>query len=167
MQHSNTIPDFSIRPASISDCPQILQFIRELAEYEKLLDEVVCDVASLEQHLFGSAPSAKAVIAEYQAQAVGFALYFTNFSTFMGRPGIYLEDLYVQPAMRGKGFGKALLAYLAKLAVDSGCARLEWSVLDWNQPAIAFYQSLGAQAMDEWTVNRVSGQALTQLAAQA
>ena len=159
-------PHFTIRPATIEDTGLILRFIRELADYEKLLHEVIADEATLKQSLFGEIAHAKVVIGEYNGAAVSFALYFHNFSTFIGRPGIYLEDLYVQPTMRGKGLGKILLGYLASLAIELNCGRLEWWVLDWNKPAIDFYQSLGAQPMDEWTVNRVAGQALGKLAKQ-
>ena len=159
-------PHFTIRPATIEDAGLILRFIRELADYEKLLHEVIADEATLKQSLFGETPHAKVLIGEYNGVAVSFALYFHNFSTFLGRPGIYLEDLYVQPTMRGKGLGKILLGYLASLAIELNCGRLEWWVLDWNKPAIDFYQSLGAQPMDEWTVNRVAGQALGKLAKQ-
>ena len=159
-------PHFTIRPATINDAGLILRFIRELADYEKLLHEVIADEATLKQSLFGETPHAKVLIGEYNGVAVSFALYFHNFSTFLGRPGIYLEDLYVQPTMRGKGLGKILLGYLASLAIELNCGRLEWWVLDWNKPAIDFYQSLGAQPMDEWTVNRVTGQALGKLAKQ-
>lgn len=155
-----------IRPTTIADVPQILQFIKELASYEKLRHEVVATEALLKESLFGDNPHAEVVIGYYQDQAVGVAVYCHNFSTFMGRSGIYLEDLFIKPEMRGKGFGKQLLKYLAQLAKERNCARLEWSVLDWNEPAIKFYQSLGAQAMDEWTVNRVSGTALDALAAE-
>jgi GNAT superfamily N-acetyltransferase len=154
----------SIRQANIADCPLILKFIKELADYEKLLHEVVADVAALEASLFGDKQHAEVVIAEYQGQAVGFALFFHNYSTFLARPGLYLEDLYIQPQMRGRGFGKTLLAYLANLAVERNCGRLEWWVLDWNQPAKDFYRSVGAEPMDDWTVNRVTGDALAALA---
>lgn len=159
-------PDFIIRLATIKDIALILRFIRELADYEKLLHEVVADEATLKESLFGDIPYAKVVIGEYNGVAVSFALYFHNFSTFLGRPGIYLEDLYVQPNMRGKGLGKILLGYLASLALELNCGRLEWWVLDWNKPAIDFYQSLGAKPMHEWTVNRVTGEALDKLAQQ-
>ena len=154
----------AIRQATIEDCPLILQFIKELADYEKLLHEVVADIATLEASLFGDKPYAEVVIAEYRDQPVGFALFFHNYSTFLGRPGLYLEDLYIQPAMRGKGFGKILLAYRAALALERDCGRLEWWVLDWNQPAKDFYRSLGAEPMDDWTVNRVTGDQLVKLA---
>ncbi len=165
--NNNTVShnvEFSIRPACIEDCGLILSFIRELADYEKLLHEVEADISSLENTLFGENPYAEVVIADYQDKAVGFALFFHNYSTFLGKPGLYLEDLYIRPTMRGRGFGKSLLAYLASLAVDRGCGRLEWWVLDWNKPAIDFYQSLGAQPMQDWTVNRITGKALTDLA---
>lgn len=157
-------PDFIIRPAIVEDTALILTFIKELADYEKLLHEVVANEDTLKESLFGDTPHAKVVIGEYKGKPVSFALYFHNFSTFIGRPGIYLEDLYVQPDMRGKGLGKILLGYLATLAIELNCGRLEWWVLDWNQPAIDFYQSLGAKPMDEWTINRVTGETLDQLA---
>jgi GNAT superfamily N-acetyltransferase len=159
-------PNFTIRSATIEDTALILRFIQELADYEKLLHEVVADETTLKQNLFGETPHAKVIIGEYHGKPVSFALYFHNFSTFLGRPGIYLEDLYVQPDMRGKGLGKILLGYLASLTKELNCGRLEWWVLDWNKPAIDFYQSLGAQPMNEWTVNRVTGEALDTLAAQ-
>ncbi len=158
--------DFVIRQASKEDCPLILTFIKELAEYEKLLHEVETDEKTLESSLFGKKQYAQVIIGEYRNKPVGFALYFHNFSTFVGRPGIYLEDLYVRPEMRGRGFGKILLAYLAKLAKSLNCGRLEWWVLDWNKQAIDFYKSIGAEPMDEWTVNRVAGEALDKLADQ-
>lgn len=162
---TNSNSELIIRQATIGDCPLILHFIRELADYEKLLHEVVADVPTLEETLFGDKQHAEVVIVEYQGTPVGFALFFHNFSTFLGRPGLYLEDLYIQPEMRGKGFGKVLLGYLGALALERNCGRLEWWVLDWNQPAKDFYQSLGAQPMDDWTVNRVTGAALDRLAA--
>jgi GNAT superfamily N-acetyltransferase len=158
--------NFTLRSATIKDTALILKFIQELADYEKLLHEVVADEATLKESLFSETPHAKVVIGEYNGKPVSFALYFHNFSTFLGRPGIYLEDLYVQPNMRGKGLGKILLGYLASLAIELKCGRLEWWVLDWNKPAIDFYQSLGAHSMDEWTVNRVTGEALDKLAQQ-
>lgn len=157
---------FEIRHAQIEDCPLILEFIRELADYERLSHEVVATVPVLEESLFGPRPFADVLIADYQQQPVGYALFFHNLSTFTGRPGIYLEDLYVKPALRGRGFGKCLLAYIAKLAVDSKCTRFEWSVLDWNEPSIQFYRSIGARPMDEWTVQRLDGEALQQFAAE-
>ena len=164
MNIATSLPDFVLRKATVEDCPLILGFIRELADYEKLLHEVVASVETLEESLFGKVAYAQSVIGEYQGTAVGYALFFNNFSTFTGRPGIYLEDLYVQPHMRGQGFGKCLLAYLARLAVDKGCTRVEWSVLDWNEPSIQFYRSIGAAPMDEWTVQRLDGEALASFA---
>lgn len=153
-----------LRFAQESDCPTILGFIRELAEYEKLLDACVATESELSRHLFGESPKAEVILAEWDAKPVGFALFFHNFSTFLAKPGIYLEDLYVQPSMRGKGIGKALLQELARLAGARGCGRLEWSVLNWNTPSIEFYQSLGARAQDEWSIYRVDGEALEKLA---
>ncbi|OWQ95181.1 GNAT family N-acetyltransferase [Sphingopyxis witflariensis] len=157
----------SIRPATPDDLPLIAQFIRDLADYEKLAHEVRFDEATLGEKLFGARPYAEVVIGELDGAPQGFALFFHNFSTFEGRPGIYLEDLFVRPEARGSGLGKALLIHLAALCTERDCARLEWSVLDWNAPAIGFYQSLGARMMDEWTVMRVDGDALTSLAASA
>ncbi|MBU0825523.1 MAG: GNAT family N-acetyltransferase [Alphaproteobacteria bacterium] len=154
----------SIRPATPTDLPLIAQFIRDLAVYEKLAHEVRFDEATLGEKLFGPRPYAEVVIGELDGEPQGFALFFHNFSTFEGRPGLYLEDLFVRPEARGSGLGKALLAHLAQLCVDRDCARLEWSVLDWNAPAIGFYQNLGAKLMDEWTVMRVDGGALAKLA---
>ncbi len=154
----------TIRQAIEADLPTIYRFICELAEYEKLRHEVRADIETLTLHLFGPAPKAEVLIGEVDGMPFGFALFFHNFSTFEGRPGIYLEDLYVEPSARGSGLGKAMLARLAAIAVERRCARLEWSVLDWNAPAIAFYASLGAKPMDEWTVNRVDGPALAALA---
>ncbi len=158
------IPGFVIRQATEADVPLILQFIRGLAEYERLSHEVVADEATLRRTLFGERKVAEVVIGSHDDKPVCFALFFHNFSTFLGRPGIYLEDLFVNPDQRGKGFGKAMLAYLAKLAIERECGRLEWSVLDWNEPAINFYKSLGAKPMDEWTMFRVTGDALKELA---
>ena len=155
----------TVRDAVPDDLDLIVQFIRALADYERLGSEVRLDRDLLRAHLFGPRPMAEVVIAEIDDDAAGFALFFHNFSTFEGAPGLYLEDLFVRPEMRGSGVGRALLAHLARLAVERGCARLEWSVLDWNGPAIAFYRSLGARGMDEWTVNRLDGQALRTLAA--
>ena len=155
----------SIRSATPADLPLIAGFIRDLAEYEKLSHEVRFDEARLGENLFGARPYAEVVIGEIDGAPQGFALFFHNFSTFEGRPGIYLEDLFVRPEARGKGLGTALLAELARIAVERDCARLEWWVLDWNAPSIGFYQSLGAKLMDEWTVMRVDGDALTKLAA--
>jgi GNAT superfamily N-acetyltransferase len=157
----------SIRPATPADLPLIAQLIRDLAEYEKLAHEVRFDEAVLGQKLFGARPYAEVVIGELDGAPQGFALFFHNFSTFEGKPGIYLEDLFVRPEARGSGLGKALLSHLAMLAVERDCARLEWSVLDWNAPAIGFYKKLGARLMDEWTVMRVDGAALARLGAGA
>jgi len=154
----------SIRPATRADLPLIAQFIRDLADYEKLAHEVRFDEAVMGEKLFGTRPYAEVIIGEIDGAPQGFALFFHNFSTFEGKPGVYLEDLFVRPAARGSGLGKALLSRLAAIAVERDCARLEWSVLDWNEPAIGFYQKLGARLMDEWTVMRVDGDALTGLA---
>lgn len=154
----------TIRFATSADLPEIAALIRELAEYEKLGHEVRFDPAVLAENLFGPRPYAEVLMAEVDGAVQGFALFFHNFSTFEGRPGLYLEDLFVRPAARGSGIGKALLERLALLAVERGCARFEWWVLDWNEPAIGFYQSIGARLMDEWTVMRVDGAALTELA---
>ena len=155
----------SIRPATSADLPLIAQLIRDLAEYEKLAEDVRFDQAVLGQKLFGPRPYAEVLIGEIDGQPQAFALFFHNFSTFEGRPGIYLEDLFVRPEARGSGLGKTLLAHLAALAVERDCARLEWSVLDWNAPAIGFYQKLGARLMDDWTVMRLDGANLSQLGA--
>ena len=144
------------RQAEVADCKLILTFIEELAEYEKLLHEVEASEQTLKDSLFSEKPFAKVIIGGFENTPVGYALYFNNFSTFTGRPGIYLEDLYISPSMRGKGFGKCLLAYLAKLAHDENYTRVEWSVLDWNKPSIDFYRSIGAIPMDGWTVQRLS-----------
>src|SRR3954453_16218914 len=149
-----------IRAARIEDVPTIAELIRALAEYERLSHEVVLDEASLSEHLFGARPFAEVLLGEEQGAVVGFALFFHNFSTFLAKPGLYLEDLFVRPAARGRGHGKALLAALAKLALDRGCGRFEWSVLDWNTPALDFYASLGAVPMEEWTVQRLTGEPL-------
>lgn len=154
----------SIRSATPDDIALIFRFICDLADYEKLRDEVRTNPQELARHLFGPHPMAEVVIGEIDGQPRGFALFFHNFSTFEGKPGIYLEDLFVDPDSRGSGLGKALLSHLAHLAVERGCARLEWSVLDWNAPSIAFYKALGARPMDEWTVYRMDGAALTTLA---
>tara|TARA_B100000614_G_scaffold247683_1_gene254854 strand:+ start:292 stop:843 length:552 start_codon:yes stop_codon:yes gene_type:complete len=155
--------DCTIRPARREDVPLILSLIRELAEYERLSHEVQATEEMLHAALFGDRPAAEVVISEVHGESTGFALFFHNFSTFVGRPGIYLEDLYVRPAFRGRGHGKALLVHLASLARDRGCGRLEWSVLNWNAPSIAFYRSLGARPMDDWTVYRLDGEALESL----
>lgn len=155
----------ALRPAAAADLPLIGALIRELAEYEHLSHEVRMDDVRLGAYLFGPRPMAEVVIAELNGVGAGFALFFHNFSTFEGRPGIYLEDLFVRPEARGHGLGKALLVHLAQLARERDCARLEWAVLDWNAPSIAFYTGLGAKPMDEWTVMRVVGPALDRLAA--
>jgi GNAT superfamily N-acetyltransferase len=155
----------TIRPAAPSDVDLLLGFVRELAAYERAPDAVEATPDLLARALFGERPAAEAVIAELDGAPVGFALWFHNFSTWKGRRGLYLEDLYVSPTARGQGVGKALLNHLARIAVERGCARFEWWVLDWNQPAIDFYRAMGAVAMDEWTVQRVEGDALARLAA--
>jgi GNAT superfamily N-acetyltransferase len=156
----------TIRNAVRDDLPLIAQFIRDLADYERLADEVRFDEAVLGDRLFGARPYAEVLIGEIDGSPQGFALFFHNFSTFEGKPGVYLEDLFVRPEARGSGLGKALLAALACIAVERDCARLEWWVLDWNDPAIQFYKKLGAKPMDEWTTFRVDGDALQQLAEQ-
>ncbi|QOL19792.1 GNAT family N-acetyltransferase [Candidatus Bodocaedibacter vickermanii] len=156
---------FEIKQATVKDTPVILSFIKELAEYEKLLHEVVATESILEQTLFGDNSTTEVVIGYLNQQPISFALYFHNFSTFLGRPGIYLEDLFVKPEARGKGIGQKMLSYLAHIAKERKCGRLEWWVLDWNETAIGFYKRIGAKAMDEWTVYRVTDQALDDLAA--
>src|SRR5574339_126162 len=158
------LPPLSIDPATTADVPLLLCLIHELADYERLLHDVRARPEQLQRHLFGPRPYAEAVVARAGDEPVGFALWFHNYSTFEGRPGLYLEDLFVRPAHRGRGHGEALLRYLARLAVERDCARLEWAVLDWNEPAIRFYRKLGAVAMDDWTVQRVAGDALRTLA---
>ena len=157
----------TLRPAQPGDLPTVLGLIRALADYEKLGHEVVATEARLGRSLFpadGAKPDAFCVIAEADGRPAGFALYFFNFSTFLAQPGLYLEDLFVQPEFRGRGIGRALLLHLAKLANERGCGRMEWCVLDWNQPAIEFYESLGAQRMKEWQVCRLTGSSLQQYA---
>lgn len=156
---SNT-PSVSIRSAVEADVPTVLQFIKELAVYEKLEHLVEADEEKLHASLFGERPYAEALLAHLDGEPVGFALFFHNFSTFLARPGLYLEDLYVRPDARGKGAGKALLVHLARLAVERGCGRFEWTVLDWNEPAIRVYKKFGASPMDEWTIFRLTGDAL-------
>jgi GNAT superfamily N-acetyltransferase len=155
-----------IAPAIESDVPVILSFIRKLAEYEKLSHMVVATEESIREHVLGANPVAEVLLAYWDDEPVGFALYFRNFSTFLGRAGIYLEDLFVEPEHRGKGIGKALLIRLAKIAVERKYGRLEWAVLDWNTPSIEFYRSLGAVAKDEWTTYQVTGDALSRLAGE-
>lgn len=157
------VEEFNIRFAEEKDIGLILNFIKELADYEKLLDEVVATEEILKETLFGK-KSAEVIIGEHQGVAVGFALFFHNFSTFLGKPGLYLEDLYIKPEMRGKGYGKILLSFLAKLASERKCGRFEWWCIDWNEPSINFYKSIGAIPMDEWTVYRVHNEALIRLA---
>ena len=155
--------NLSFRNAERKDIPLILQFIKELAEYEKMLDEVVADETTLETWIFDK-QKAEVFFALENGKEVGFALFFHNFSTFLGRSGIYLEDLYVKPEYRGKGYGKAILKKLAAIAVERGCGRLEWVCLDWNKPSIDFYLSIGAKPMSDWTIYRVTGETLTHLA---
>lgn len=153
-----------IEPATEKDVPLILSFIKGLAEYERLSHEVLATEEVLRDTLFGEHPAAEVIIAYDADGAVGFALFFHNFSTFLGQRGLYLEDLYVKPEARGRGTGRALLAHLARLARERNCGRLEWAVLDWNEPAIKFYRSLGAVSMDEWMIFRMKGEALGRLA---
>ena len=157
-------PLLSIRPATIDDVPLIRALIAELAEYERLADAAVAADDDLRAQLFGAQPAAEVLIGEVDGQAAGFALFFHNFSTFLGKRGLYLEDLFVRPELRGRGIGKRLMVHLARVAVERGYGRFEWSVLDWNTPAIDFYRSIGARPMDEWTVQRIDGQALRELA---
>jgi len=159
-----TAPACTIRYGRPDDVPTIFSLIYGLAEYERLTHEMVGTEELLREHLFGDRRYAEVLLAEAEGRAVGFALFFHNYSTFLTRPGIYLEDLFVLPAERGRGYGKALLSSLGRLAVERGCGRLEWSVLDWNEPSIKFYRSLGAESKDEWTTNRVTGDALARLA---
>ena len=166
MTNPVALPSIDLRSATPTDIPHILAFIRELGEYEKLAHEVVANEATLAAQLFGARPAAEVIIAEVDGHPAGFALFFHNFSTFLGQRGLYLEDLFVRPRFRGLGLGKRLMVRLARLAVERGCGRFEWSVLDWNTPAIDFYRSLGAVGLEEWTVQRVTGQALVALAAR-
>ncbi len=152
-----------IRAATVADIHLIVEMIRALAAYEKLTDRVVLDEERLQEHLFGAHPFAEVLLAEEDGEIVGFALFFHNYSTFLGRPGIYLEDLFVRPEYRRRGHGRALLTAVARLAVERGCGRLEWSVLNWNQPAIEFYRSVGAIPLEEWTTFRLTGEALCTL----
>ncbi|HLJ96878.1 MAG TPA: GNAT family N-acetyltransferase [Gemmataceae bacterium] len=156
-----------IRSATVADTPTIARLIRALAEYERLAHEVVLDEGQLREHLFGARPFAEVLLAEEAEAVVGFALFFHNYSTFLGKPGLYLEDLFVLPEKRGKGHGKALLIALARLAIERRCGRLEWSVLNWNEQALRFYRALGAVPMNEWTVYRLTGDALRVVATQA
>jgi GNAT superfamily N-acetyltransferase len=163
MNSSNRIANFEIRAAVRADVAVVLSFIRKLADYERLSHEVVATEETLIETLFGTRRSAEVVIAYFEQQPVGFVLFFHNYSTFLGRSGIYIEDLFVDEAFRRRGFGGALLRHVAALARERKCGRLEWSVLDWNQPAIDFYRKLGAMPMSEWTVFRVTGEALKKL----
>jgi GNAT superfamily N-acetyltransferase len=155
----NSAP-FALRPAQKADLPAIVGLIRELAEFERLAHLVLVTPQTLEPHLFGERPAAECVVADVGQSVVAFALFFHNFSTFLGKPGLYLEDLYVQPAHRGTGLGRALLQHLGALAVQRGCGRFEWSVLDWNERAIRFYEQMGATVMPDWRICRVTGAAL-------
>ena len=156
--------EFEIRTTTEADIPVILQLIRDLAEYERAPDAVVATETGLREVLFGSKRSAEVLLALEEAEPVAFAVFFHNFSTWLGRPGLYLEDLFVKPEKRGKGYGRALLERLAQIAKERGCGRMEWAVLDWNEPAIQFYRKLGAKAIDEWTVFRLTGEGIAKLA---
>jgi GNAT superfamily N-acetyltransferase len=156
--------NFAIRPATAADVPIILELIRALATYERAPNEVTATEDGLSKVLFGEKPAAEVLLAFENETAVGFAVFFHNFSTWLGRPGLYLEDLFVRPEDRGKGYGRALLIHLAKIARDRGCGRMEWAVLDWNEPAIQFYRKLGAKSMDDWTVFRLTRDGIAKLA---
>ena len=158
------VADFKIRPAGVDDVPVILELIRDLATYERAPHEVTATEQQLVDVLFGERPAAEVLLVFEEESPVGFAVYFYNFSTWLGRPGLYLEDLFVKPEKRGKGYGRALLVELAKIARDRGCGRMEWAVLDWNEPAIKFYRALGAKPMDEWTVFRLTSEEIAKLA---
>ena len=164
MNKKETEKTFTIRPATIADVPVILQLIRELAEYERAPNDVVATEEGLREVLFGARPSAEVLLASAGEEPVGFAVFFHNFSTWLGRPGLYLEDLFVRPEQRGKGYGRALLVDLARIARERGCGRMEWAVLNWNEPAVQFYRKLGAKPMDEWTVFRLTRDGIAQLA---
>ena len=166
MTISTHLKEFVIRDTTVEDSELILDFIKELAEYEQLSHEVVATIETLRETLFGEKAYAEVIIGEFEGIPVGYALFFHNFSTFTGRPGIYLEDIYVNKERRGKGFGKCLLAYIAKLAVERNCTRVDWSVLDWNEPSIQFYRSIGAIPMEAWTVQRLHGDALLSFAGE-
>ena len=159
-----TTPTVQIRDATISDVPMVLQLIRDLATYERAPNDVIATEQGLQEVLFGEQPSAKVVMIFESEEAVGFAVYFFNFSTWLGRPGLYLEDLFVKPETRGRGYGRALLIHLAKIARDHGCGRMEWAVLDWNEPAIEFYRKLGAIPLEDWTVFRLTHNGINRLA---
>jgi GNAT superfamily N-acetyltransferase len=160
-------PSFHLRPAAEADVALVLRFIRELASYEKLAHEVTATEAGLRESLFGARPAAEVVLAFAGDTPVGFAVYFHTFSTFLGQRGLYLEDLFVVPEWRAHGVGRRLLAYVARVAVDRGCGRMEWSVLDWNELALGVYRRIGARPMEEWTVQRLTGDALRDLASSA
>jgi GNAT superfamily N-acetyltransferase len=166
MELQGTKPDFRIRPAQLGDVPTILVLIRDLAEYERAPNEVVTTEEQLRKHLFGPQPAAEVLLGEEAGVPVCFALFFHNFSTWMGRRGLYLEDLFVKPAVRGRGYGRALLVRLAQIARERECGRMEWAVLDWNEPAIQFYRKLGARPNDEWTIFRLTTDGITQLAGE-
>jgi GNAT superfamily N-acetyltransferase len=157
-------PTVQIREATISDVPIILQLIRDLATYERAPNDVIATERGLRGVLFGEQPAAKVVLIFAGEEAVGFGVYFFNFSTWLGRPGLYLEDLFVKPETRGRGYGRALLVHLAKIARDHGCGRMEWAVLDWNEPAIQFYRKLGATPLEDWTVFRLTQDGINHLA---
>ena len=166
MKLTTCIPGFTIRAAARKDIFLILEFIKKMGEYEKLSHEVVVSEKDLEKYLFSESPAAEVIFGEYEDQPVAFALFFKNFSTFLGKPGIYLEDIFVLEEMRGRGFGRGMLSYLAKLAKERDYGRFEWVVLDWNTPAIEFYKSLGAEIKKEWWINRLTGKALENLASE-
>jgi GNAT superfamily N-acetyltransferase len=160
------LSELTLRPAIPTDVPVLFELIQALAEYEKLSHTVVGSASALQDHLFGPRPYVEAILAQWAGETAGFALFFPNYSTFLTQPGIYLEDLFVLPKFRRQGIGKAMFTYLAQLAVSRGCGRLEWSVLDWNEPAIAFYESMGAAVLPDWRICRITGNSLTQLAAK-
>jgi len=160
----NSQSNFEIRPARVEDVPVVLELIRELATYERAPDEVAATEEQLVDVLFGERPAAEVLLAFEGKSPIGFAVFFHNFSTWLGRPGLYLEDLFVKPEKRGKGYGRALLVALAKIARDRACGRMEWAVLDWNEPAIKFYRALGAKPMDEWIVFRLTRDGIAELA---
>jgi GNAT superfamily N-acetyltransferase len=160
LSEKNPAGELSILPLKRDELEELLALIRELAEFEKLRDQAVATTELLDVALFGPRPAAEAVLARAEGQVAGFALFLHNFSTFVGRPGLYLEDLYIRPQFRGRGFGEALLRHLARLAIERGCGRMEWAVLDWNQRAVDFYRRMGARPMNEWTVFRLDGESL-------
>lgn len=162
--NTSPVPNFHIRAATPDDVPTILQLIRDLAEYERAPNDVVATEESLREVLFGERPSAEVVLAFEKETPIGFAVFFQNFSTWLGRPGLYLEDLFVKPEMRGQGYGRALLVHLAKIARDRGCGRMEWAVLDWNEPAIKFYRKIGAAPNEDWTIFRLTQDKIASLA---